>query len=299
MISTIILGGLGLLLLYFVFYLVRDLIAHRDSLKLAENKVKLVIAFFIGIFTDFLDTLGVGSFAPTAMLLDMTKNMEHDRQLPGTLNVAHTIPVMLEAFIFIAVVKVEPMTLFSLIVAAIVGSWVGSRTVSKMPEKKIQFYMGIALIVTAVLMGLRQQGMLDALGAGNEALGLEGGKLVIGIVGNFIFGALMTIGVGLYAPCMAMVYMLGMSPLVAFPIMMASCAGLMPVASAEFIKSDNYSRINTIGIIFGGIIGVIIAAYFVTNLNMDILVWIIIAVVIWSGIIYIRKGLKKDEPETV
>lgn len=48
----------------------------------------------------------------------------------------------------------------------------------------------------------------------------------------------MTVGVGLYAPCMAMVYMLGMTPLAAFPIMMCSCAGLQPVASINFIRES-------------------------------------------------------------
>ena len=115
---------------------------------------------------------------------------------------------------------------------------------------------------------------------------------MIGVVGNFIFGALMTIGVGLYAPCMAMVYMLGLKPIIAMPIMMASCAGLMPVAGVEFIKNGNYSRKGTIGIIIGGVVGVIIAANFVTSMPMDVLTWIIIVVIIYTGITYILKSRK-------
>lgn len=101
----------------------------------------------------------------------------------------------------------------------------------------------------------------------------------------------MTIGVGLYAPCMALVYMLGLSPLVAFPIMMASCAGLMPVASGNFIKSGDYARKVSLAITIGGVIGVIIAVKFVTSLDLNMLTWVIIAVIIYSGITYMRKGM--------
>ena len=150
----------------------------------------------------------------------------------------------------------------------------------------------MALIATAVLMALRQTGMINLLGAGNTATALTGGRLLIGVVGNFIFGALMTIGVGLYAPCMAMVYMLGLNPLVAFPIMMGSCAGLMPVASINFIKSGNYARKVSLAITVCGVFGVVIAAKFVTGLNLDILTWIIIVVIIYTGVTNIRKSRK-------
>ena len=279
----LLLGLLSVLLLYFLFFFVLDLLANKGN----WGGGNYLISGTIGLITDFLDTLGIGSFAPTTMLLEFTKQLDNDRQLP----VAHSIPVIIEAFIFITVVKVSPITLFSLVAAAIVGSFVGSKTVSKLPEKKVQFFMGLALIVTAILMGLKQAGMLDLLGSGNEATALTGLKLIIGVIGNFLLGALMTIGVGLYAPCMALVYMLGLSPLVAFPIMMASCAGLMPVASGNFIKSGDYARKVSLAITIGGVIGVIIAVKFVTSLDLNMLTWVIIAVIIYSGITYMRKGM--------
>lgn len=283
----LLLGLLSVLLLYFLFFFVLDLLANKGN----WGGGNYLISGTIGLITDFLDTLGIGSFAPTTMLLEFTKQLDNDRQLPGTLNVAHSIPVIIEAFIFITVVKVSPITLYSLVAAAIVGSFVGSKTVSKLPEKKVQFFMGLALIVTAILMGLKQARMLDLLGSGNEATALTGLKLIIGVIGNFLLGALMTIGVGLYAPCMALVYMLGLSPLVAFPIMMASCAGLMPVASGNFIKSGDYARKVSLAITIGGVIGVIIAVKFVTSLDLNMLTWVIIAVIIYSGITYMRKGM--------
>lgn len=279
---------LVILAAYFSVIFIKDIMENKEDL----GKGNWVVAFIIGFITDALDTLGIGSFAPTALALDATKQLESDRQLPGTLNVAHTIPVIVEAILFVKVVKVEPMTLFSLVIAAAVGSIFGSKIVAKMPERKVQLVMGIALIVTALLMGAKQLGWLDMLGTGNTAIGLTGFKLIIGIIGNAVFGALMTAGVGLYAPCMAMIYMLGVSPIVAMPIMMTSCAALMPVASREFIKTGNYARKVSLGITLGGVIGVVLAVNFVSGLDMNILTWVIIAVVIYTGVNMLLKSKK-------
>ena len=282
----IIIGAGGV---FFLASLVVDLVKHKNDL----GKESPVVGFLIGLVTDFFDTLGIGSFAPTTLLFKVTKFLDTDKKIPGTLNVAHTVPVIMEAVLFLTGVKVEAITLFSMIAAAIAGALVGARIVNKLPEKKIQLVMGVCLIVTAFLMASGQLGWLKALGAGNEAVGLTGIKLIIGIVGNFILGALMMAGVGLYAPCMAMVYMLGLSPLVAFPIMMGSCAGLMAIGSPEFIKAGNYSRIGSVAITIGGVIGVTIAYTLVKSMPLAVLTWVIIGVVIVTGISMIRQGTKK------
>ena len=282
----IIIGDGGV---FFLASLVVDLVKHKNDL----GKESPVVGFLIGLVTDFFDTLGIGSFAPTTLLFKVTKFLDTDKKIPGTLNVAHTVPVIMEAVLFLTGVKVEGITLFSMIAAAIAGALVGARIVNKLPEKKIQLVMGVCLIVTAFLMASGQLGWLKALGAGNEAVGLTGIKLIIGIVGNFILGALMMAGVGLYAPCMAMVYMLGLSPLVAFPIMMGSCAGLMAIGSPEFIKAGNYSRIGSVAITIGGVIGVTIAYTLVKSMPLAVLTWVIIGVVIVTGISMIRQGTKK------
>ena len=282
----IIIGAGGV---FFLASLVVDLVKHKNDL----GKESPVVGFLIGLVTDFFDTLGIGSFAPTTLLFKVTKFLDTDKKIPGTLNVAHTVPVIMEAVLFLTGVKVEGITLFSMIAAAIAGALVGARIVNKLPEKKIQLVMGVCLVVTAFLMASGQLGWLKALGAGNEAVGLTGIKLIIGIVGNFILGALMMAGVGLYAPCMAMVYMLGLSPLVAFPIMMGSCAGLMAIGSPEFIKAGNYSRIGSVAITIGGVIGVTIAYTLVKSMPLAVLTWVIIGVVIVTGISMIRQGTKK------
>ena len=287
---TGILGVLGLLTIWFAFVFIKDYRSNKDNL---ENK-SLGKAIGIGFLTDFFDTLGIGSFAPTTALLKFTKQTA-DKFIPGTLNVSHTIPVVMEAFIFITVISVEPVTLISLLAAAVVGAWIGAGIIAHLPEKKIQVTMGIALAATAIIMLLSKLGVMPG---GGTAIGLTGMKLVIGIVGNFILGALMTAGIGLYAPCMALIYFLGMSPDVAFPIMMGSCAFLMPVAGVRFVKEASYDRKTSLGITIGGIIGVIIAAYIVKSLPLNILTWLVIGVIAYTSITMLRSAAKNKEEIT-
>lgn len=287
---TIVLGVLGLFTAAFAVVFGKDLVEHKNKL---EETTSWAVTGVAGLIINFFDTLGIGSFAPLTATLRGFKQVE-DRILPGTLNVSCTIPVVLEAFLFITVVEVEIVTLISMLAAAVVGAVIGASIVSKLPEKAIQLIMGFALLATAFLMFSGQMGWIAGLGTGT-AIGLTGTKLVIAIVGNFILGALMTAGIGLYAPAMAMVYMLGMSPAVAFPIMMGSCAFLMPAASIKFVREQAYNKKASIAITLGGIIGVLIAVYVFTSLPLNVLTWLVIAVIAYTSITLLRAGLKSSD----
>ena len=247
----------------------------------------------IGFFTNFCDSLGIGSYAPTTMLLKLTKSLKNDKLLPGTLNVACALPVMTEAFLYIGNFKVDGTTLLSMVIAAMIGSFAGAKIVSRLDEKKIEIIVGIALAVTAVLMILSATGVITKLGANNVATGFHGWKLVVACAVNCILGALMSAGIGLYAPCMALVYLLGMNPIVAFPIMMSSCASTMPIAAAEFIKKNEYARMPSIAITLFGCVGVVIAVTFVKSLNLTVLMWLVIAVMIYTSVLMLIEGSKK------
>ncbi len=280
-------GLLVVLTLYFASVFFHDY-AKSVKAKKTDNS-KFLIFGGIGFLVNFLDTLGIGSFAIFTSILKNFKLTE-DRVIPGTLNVACTIPIVVEAFVFITVIKVEPVTLISMIVAATIGAIFGAGIVSKLDEKKIQVGMGIALVLVA---GIMLAGQLNIMPLGGKAIGLTGTKLVIAVSGNFILGALMTLGIGLYAPCMALVYALGMSPRVAFPIMMASCAFLMPAASARFVKEDAYDKKIPLPVIIFGSVGVLIAAYIVKELPLNLLKWMVIVVITYTSVIMFKSSLKK------
>lgn len=286
---TILLGLLTLATVYYTIIWVNDTVKNWND----PDESSPILGFIIGAVTNFFDVLGIGNFSTITLASQLTGFIKNDRLLPGMLNVASVIPVLIEAFLFISNVDVGAVTLLSLIVAAVVGSIVGGRIVTKLPEKKIQIVMGFALLITAFLMFAKKMGWLALLGEHNTAVSLTGIALITGIVGNFIFGALMMAGVGLYAPCLAMVSLLGLNPKVAFPIMMGSCAALMAMGSPKFIKEGLYPRKGTLGLAIGGVVGVFVGYQFVQSLSVDNLIWIIIVVVIYTGISMLRKGLKK------
>lgn len=250
------------------------------------------IELVIGFVTDFFDTLGIGSFAPTTSAFKLLK-LVPDEQIPGTLNVGHMLPTVVEALVFIAIVHVDPLTLVSLIVASVLGAWFGAGIVARWPRRLVQIGMGSALLVAAVLFVMKN---LD-VHPGGEALGLTGGLLGLALVANFCFGALMTIGIGLYAPAMILVGLLGMNPKAAFPIMMGSCAFLMPTAGIRFIKFDAYSLRAALGLTLGGIPGVLIAAYLVKELPIYWVRWLVVAVVLYASISMLRSAyLERAKP---
>ena len=243
----------------------------------------------IGFFTNFLDTLGIGSFATTSSLFKLC-SLVPDEQIPGTLNVGHTLPTVAEALIYVGLVKVDPITLVSLIGAAAVGAWLGAGVVSQWPRRKVQIGMGSALALAACLMLLS---LFHWGPGGGNAMGLTGPKLIAGILGNALLGALMTLGIGLYAPCMILIYLLGMNPLAAFPIMMGSCAFLMPVGSARFIRTGSYNLKAAIGLAIGGIPGVLIDAFLVKSLPLDAVKWLVTAVVLYTSAMMLRSAHKE------
>ncbi|MCZ8130099.1 MAG: sulfite exporter TauE/SafE family protein [Steroidobacteraceae bacterium] len=233
----------------------------------------------IGFGANFLDTLGIGSFATTTAAFRLGRLVPDD-QLPGTLNAGHGLPTVAQALIFVIAVKIDTTTLVAMIAAAVAGAWLGARFVSGLPKRAIQGGMGIALLVAAGLFLLRNY---DLLPGGGDALGLEGGMLLAGVAGNFVLGALMTLGIGLYAPCMILVALLGMNPIAAFPIMMGSCAFLMPIGSIAFIRSGRYSTKAAVGLAIGGIPGVLIAAFIVKSLPLTVLNWLVFVVVLYTA----------------
>ena len=284
----VILGAIVTISAYFSSVYVNDFRKHKDAAKNGILKRGLIIGFI----TDFLDAIGVGSYATTTAILKFDKKVNvPDKLLPGTLNVAHALPMVTQALMSLTAIEVDMITLICMIVAAVAGSWIGAGVISKLPEKKVQLTMGIALLGTAGLLIAKQLGLMPA---GGDAIGLEGTKLIIGIVGNFVLGALMTAGIGLYAPCMAMVALLGMNPKAAFPIMMGACAFVGPIASTKFVKEAAYVREVAMGITIGGIIGSILAILFVTNMPVYWLNWLVVAVVLYTSVTMFKSALNKN-----
>ncbi|OLC44337.1 MAG: permease [Acidobacteria bacterium 13_1_40CM_65_14] len=234
----------------------------------------------VGFVTAFFDTLGIGSFATTTSIYKL-KNMVPVKLMPGTLNVGHTLPTITQAFIYTKIVPVESRTLVLMIVAAVLGSLAGVGVVVHWPRRKIQIGMGLALLGAAVLLLMT---LFNLFPAGGDTLGLSGARLWSGLGGNFVLGVLMMLGIGLYGPCMILVYLLGMNPTAAFPIMMGSCAFLMPIASMRFVRTRRYHVQATWGLAIGAVPAVLIAAFLVTSLSLTAVRWLVLFVVVYTAL---------------
>ena len=287
--KLILLIALGLIVAVYVVY-------WAAAVRRASATGAVAPGFFdlaIGFVTNFFDTLGIGSFAPTTSIYKFRRSVP-DEKIPGTLNVGHTLPTVVQAFIFIALVQVGFVTLVVMIAAAVLGAYGGAGIVCRWPRRNIQIGMGLALLVAATLFTLTNLNVFANIGS--DSLSLSGTKLAIGFVGNFALGALMTLGIGLYAPCMILVSLLGMNPTTAFPIMMGSCAFLMPIGSMRFIKEGRYSLRPALGLALGGIPAVLIAALIVKSLPVVWVRWLVVLVVLYASTMMLRSALSK-EPE--
>jgi uncharacterized membrane protein YfcA len=289
--TLLLLCALGALTLW---YIARWYLLERARVRdpAAQSSLPGFADGLIGFVTNFFDTLGIGSFAPTTAIFKL-RHKPPDEQIPGTLNAGHALATVTQALIFITAVTVDLTTLISMIAAAVLGAWLGVGVVARLPRRAIQVGMGVALLISALLFLSRNLGWMPG---GGDALGLQDGRLLFAIGVNFVLGALMMLGVGLYAPCLILVSLLGMNPLAAFPIMMGACAFLMPIGGARFIQVNRYSLRAALGLTLGGIPGVLAAAFIVKSLPIAWLRWLVTFVVLYAAVLMLHSARASKDP---
>jgi uncharacterized membrane protein YfcA len=283
--------ALGVFAVAYIAMLVAGLRRSMQAEDAADSQPKGWTLLATGFVTNFFDTLGIGSFATTTSILRHWR-LVRDERIPGTLNVGHTLPTIVQAFIYTRLVPVDSRTLISMIVAAVLGAWLGAGVVAGWPRRRIQIGMGVTLPILALAM-LLASSQLGALPGGGNLLGLSGSRLAIAVTTNFVLGAFMTIGLGLYAPCMILISLCGMNPTTAFPIMMGSCAFLMPIASARFIRVGCFDRRASLGLLAGGIPAVLIAAFIVKSMPLAAVRWLVVVVVLYTAANLLRTAYRE------
>jgi uncharacterized membrane protein YfcA len=245
-------------------------------------------AIALGAVTNFFDTLGIGSFAPTTAWLKL-RGLVPDGFIPATLNSGHALPTVVQALIFIHLVRVDPLLLVACIGAAVVGATLGAPLVVRLPVRIVQAIVGIAMLIAAVLYALSN---LDLLPMGGTALALDGRSFALAVAVHFLLGALMTFGIGLYAPSLILLCLLGLDPIAAFPVMMGACAFLMPVSGLRFVRSERIDLRVVLGLLIGGVPAVLLAAYVVKSLPLATLRWGVVVVVLYAATLLLRAALR-------
>jgi uncharacterized membrane protein YfcA len=248
-----------------------------------------------GAVINFFDTLGIGSFAPTTAYFKF-RRLVPDRLIPATLIAASALPAITQALIYVRVIKVDPTLLVICIAAAVLGSWLGSSFALRLPARPIRLAMGTGLLIAAGLMALSNLGLLPA---GGTALELDPMRMGIAAGACFVFGGLLNLGIGFYAPALIVLSLLGLEPRAVFPIMMGACAFLMPVTGLKIVRHPEIDMRIVLGIGIGAIPAILLAAFFVKEIPLQALRWLVMAIVLYAGGLVLRAGLRQEPNQEV
>lgn len=284
---------MGILAIVITVMLIRDCIQHRTEIK----KDHSITYLLIGFLTCALDTLGIGDFATGMAAFKLTHSIT-DEEMVGTINVGYCLTTLFSGFLFLSIIEIDTVTLVGMIAAAIIGSTTASFFVTKLPVNIIRKMLGVALLFVAFVMACRNLGV-GPFGATGTALELRGVRLAIGIIGNFLLGALQSLAIGLYAPCMGLVGMLGMNITAAFPIMMSSSGLAMPFCSWKYILEGKYNRAAAVLLTISGFLGIALTYIFIKSISINVLVWIVVCVMIYTSINFFRDAGKKEKNSEV
>lgn len=257
--------------------------------KRNETKPNLE-AIGLGAVTNFFDTLGIGSFATTTAWIKF-RRMVPDSFIPATLNAGHALPTVVQSGIYLVIlgVRVDPLLLASCIVAAVLGSLIGVPMVVRASVQLVQGIVGVALLIAAALYAMSN---LELFPIGGNATALPMAALAVAVAVHFLLGALMAFGIGLYAPSLILLSLLGLDPRLAFPIMASACAFLMPATGFSFVKSSRIDLRVVLGLAIGGIPATIVAALIVKELDIVLLRWGVVVVVLYASFLLLRSAIK-------
>lgn len=237
----------------------------------------------LGAVTNFFDTLGIGSFAPT-MAWFKFRRLVPDRLIPQTMLVGHSLPTFVQAIVFLVLlgVLVDPILIVGCSLALLLGGLVGAPLVARTKVWMIQLAVAVALLVAAILYVMTN---LDQLPVGGTARVLPVDLTIVAIAANFIFGVLLNFGIGHYAPSLVMLSLMGLDPRLAFPIMATGGAVTIAGAGTRHVMIGHIDFPIALAIAIGGIPAVLLAAFVVKDMPLEMLRWLVAVVVLYASAI--------------
>ena len=256
----------------------------------AARAVPRLEAVALGAITNFLDTLGIGSFAPT-MAWFKFRGLVADRLIPSTMIAGHTLPSVVLSLIFLVLlgVSVDPVLLAGCIVAAAAGAVIGAPLAVRARVWVVQAVVGIALVIAGALYAATN---LDLMPGGGVAAGLSAPLTAMAIAGSAVFGALLNFGIGNYAPTLLMLSLMGMDPRLSFPIMAGGSALAGASVSLRYLAQGELDLGIAGGIALGGIPAVLVAAFIVKSMSLAWLRWLVVVVVAYAALVMFRAAAR-------
>lgn len=253
--------------------------------------------FVLGAITNFFDTLGIGSFAPT-MAWFKFRRLVPDRLIPATMLAGHALPIVTQAAIFLILlgVKVDPVLLISCILAFVVGVVFGAPLVARLPLQAVQSGVAVALLIAAALYAMAN---LKLMPIGGTAMALHPPWLFIAVATNLMVGMLANFGVGNYAPTLIILSLMGMDPHLVFPIMASGGAYGFLVVGRQHMRDSRLDVRIALAMALGGIPAVLIAAFIVKEMPVETLRWLVVLVAVYAAALMLRSATSSSSREVV
>ena len=207
-----------------------------------------------GVVAFIADTVGIGSFAVNIAMAKLLGTFE-DEELPAMNNGAQVIPGMLESVFFMQLIQVDLTTLITLVAGTCLGGLVGGSVVSRLSKQTIRLAMVICFLLIISLLLSHQ---FQWLPVGGDLVALDGWRLIVGFFAMAVCGALTSVGIGLFAMVQGVLFLLNVSPAVAFPIMTTAGAMQQPLTTLMFLQQKKIPLKKTLILSLGGCLGVLL-----------------------------------------
>jgi uncharacterized membrane protein YfcA len=243
----------------------------------------------LSAITSFFDALGIGCFAPTTAYFKF-RRLVPDELIPATMITGYALAAATEGFVFITAVQVDPVLLGAAIGASVLGAILGVSIAARLPVRPIRLTLGLGLLIAAATFSLSNLGLMPPGGA---ATGLPPALAAVVVAASFVFGVLMNLGIGNFAPTLILVSLMGMDPRAAFPIMMGSAALLMVTSGARIVSARPLNLSLVLGMTLGGVPAVLAAALIVKSLPLTTLRWGVVGVVTYAGGVMLHAALTR------
>lgn len=239
-------------------------------------KIKTI---FTGFAANFLDTFGIGSFALIFALRNFFRLMPDNKSFNGTMVVQAVLPTMLQSLLFLQLVKIDNTTLITSCVMIAISGIISGIFVKYVTKGVIYNVMLATFTVTVIIIIMNQMHLLNI---GGNLIQVRGIKLVILACVMFLAGCLPAFGVGYYSIVLVIIYLLGLSPIVAYPIMTTASAVQMPMTAISMVKNRQFYSLSAVLMTVLACVAVLIAAPIISKVNAHSLEWILLIILIYN-----------------
>ena len=194
-------------------------------IKLVVGLLMLVtLVFFILNYRLCKDVLTKAFFA----MRNFLKLMPDNKTYNGSLVVQAALPTAVQSILFLGLVQVDTLMLVVSCVSIAIGGIISGYLINRVSRQGILYVMLITFMISAALLVLNKFHLLNI---GGELTYVRGDKLIILAVVMLLAGMLPAFGVGYYSIVLVIIFMLGISPIVAYPIMTTASAVQMPMTA--------------------------------------------------------------------